>query len=33
MNISLDDTAKNALRDTLKEKGKDAVRVVIQGFG
>lgn len=33
MNISLDDTAKNTLRDMLKEKGKDAVRVVIKGFG
>lgn len=33
MNISLDDAAKNELRDMLKEKNKDAVRIVIKGFG
>jgi Fe-S cluster assembly iron-binding protein IscA len=33
MNISIDDATKNALRDMLKEKNKDSVRIVIKGFG
>jgi hypothetical protein len=33
MNISMDDAARNGLRDMLNEKNKDAVRIVIKGFG
>lgn len=33
MNISMDDSTRSALRDMLKEKNKEAVRIVIKGFG
>jgi hypothetical protein len=33
MKFSVDDAAKEALRKSLQEKNKSAVRVAIQGFG
>jgi hypothetical protein len=33
MNISIDENTKQALRDMLQEKNKDAVRIAIKGFG
>lgn len=33
MNIALDQDTKQALKDMLQEKGKEAVRLVIKGFG